>query len=91
MEWIGPLNNLVRGNKMIRNSLIIGLVVALLASLGTSYYLFKKDVTATLKVETKIQQNYIETRKRIDEAVAPAATPDAARARLLERQAARNK
>ena len=68
------------------------LVMALIASLVAGYISFKNSVyndaeqKVIEEVLTKEKENYIETRKRIDEATSPNRTVESALERLRERQ-----
>lgn len=71
------------------------LAMALIASLVAGYISFKNSVYNDAEQEvieevlTKEKENYIETRKRIDEAISPNRTVESALERLRERQARR--
>ena len=68
------------------------LVIALISALVTGYISFKRSIYNNAEKEvieevlTKEKENYIETRKRIDEATSPNRTVESALERLRERQ-----
>lgn len=65
---------------------------ALVGLSGASFYFYNKGKNEAEKVIIlEQQQQYINTRKRIDEATSPNRSPDAARDRLRQRQETRSK
>ncbi len=72
----------------LRNN-IKAILIAVVLSTAVGFYVnWKNSIYEEVEREVTIeqQQNYIDTRKRIDEATATTRSPDAARERLLERQ-----
>jgi hypothetical protein len=77
----------------ITNKIVIGAIIILLTSLGAgSYYLYNKGFKAKeQEVIIQQQENYIQTRRRIDEATSDNRSVSDAVDRLRARQQERSK
>jgi Tfp pilus assembly protein PilN len=77
---------------LIRNAKNL-LIAGLIAALVVGYISWKNSIYEEVEREVTLEQqeNYIETRKRIDEATSTTKSPDAALERLRERQLQRQK